>query len=306
VRALVTGADGFVGGWLVAHLSSLGDDVWELVGRGSHKKAHSRLSIDVRRPSDVRSALRWARPDVVYHLAGMAFGPDAARDPSAAVAVNVGGTVNLLTGAAAMDYPPIVLVAGSAEVYGRPRSLLPIAEDAPIAPTSLYGASKAASELFARAFHDANGVPVVLCRAFNHIGPGQRREFVVSSFAHQLATFSESGFPPVLNVGNLNVVRDFTDVRDVVRAYRLLVVGRHFGEPFNVASGHGTAVGDVARKLVAISGVDAEIVVDPSRVRPNEASMIVGDPSKLMARTGWSPRIPLDQTLRDIWRHVVS
>lgn len=300
MRTLVTGADGFVGRWLVAHLSDSGDEVWQLVGHAADLGDRS-ATADVRNLGSVRNALVWARPEAIYHLAGMAFGPDATRNPSTGLSVNVGGTLNVLTAASAMTPVPIILVAGSAEVYGAPPSAAPVTEDDPVAPTNLYGASKAAAEVFALTMHRSGRVRAITPRAFNHIGPGQRPDFVVSSFASQLAAVAHGTAEPVLRVGNLDAVRDFTDVRDVVRAYRLLVTGAHTGIPINIASGRGVMIRHILAELLEISGMQVEIVVDPARIRANDVPVVIGSHARLTAATGWQPTLDLRHTLEETW-----
>lgn len=302
MKALVIGADGFVGRHLVEHLKETGDTVIE--GVGPHGEAtESRHPLDVRDGAAVEGLIGRARPDAVYHLAAVAYGPDASRDLSTAVAVTVGGTANVLASAAACESQPIVLVTGSSEVYGAPGAET-IDEAAPTKPTSLYGATKLAQETIALTFGSTHRMDVIVTRSFNHIGPGQRDSFAVASFAAQLRSMEAGATPPILRVGNLEPLRDFTDVRDVVRAYRLLVDGRHAGEPVNVASGQGHSMREVVDKLVSISGLDVTVEVDPDRVRAGDPPRIVGDASRLRELTGWGPAIPLDRTLGDIWNDL--
>lgn len=301
MRALVTGADGFVGRWLVRHLESAGDQVWCAVGPDETGQENERTrAIDVRQSDDLDALCQWARPDAIYHLAGVAFGPDAQRATAHAVDVNVRGTVNVLETARALSTKPVVLVSGSADVYGDPQDSSPLTESDPVAPAHLYGGSKAAQEAIALSYHRAGLLDVVVTRSFNHIGPGQRDVFVVASLAGQLAAVA-AGAAPVVRVGNLPAERDFTDVRDVVRAYRILVAGGHAGQPLNVASGHATSIDRVLQLLIEISGLDVEVEVDPARLRTSDTAKVVGDASRLTALTGWRPEIPLETTLRDVW-----
>lgn len=303
MRALVTGADGFVGRWLIRHLEQHGDEVWRLTGRGG-AEAHS-ASHDIRDPTAVRTFVAEASPEAVYHLAAVAYGPDARRDIDAAVRVTVGGTENLLDACARLAHPPLVLVVSSAEVYGASSDRDLVETDA-VGPLNPYGATKLAQEAVGLAYHLAGAVEVAIVRAFNHIGPGQRSEFVVPAFAMQLAAIVAARQPPTLEVGNLDAVRDFTDVRDVVAAYRLIVHERCIGRPLNVASGAGIRIGDLLERLIRISGADVSIVQDPSRMRPNETQRIVGDAGVLRQLTGWQPHVKLDDTLRDVWEDALS
>ena len=299
MKALVTGADGFVGGHLVSHLREVGDAVVEAVGPHADA-APGRHPVDVRDRAALAELVSTASPQAIYHLAAVAYGPDASSDLAAAVAITVGGTVNALEAAATLEPAPVVLIPGSAEVYGAPDVEL-ISEQTPLRPVNLYGATKVAQEVIALAFGRVHGVPVVATRSFNHIGAGQRDSFAVASFARQLRLIELGRLEPKLRVGNTSVVRDFSDVRDVVRAYRSLVSGGHGDEPINVASGRGVSIGGVVDRLIAISGLDVSVEVDPARVRANDPPRIVGDPARLQELTGWSATIPLDATLAAVW-----
>jgi GDP-4-dehydro-6-deoxy-D-mannose reductase len=304
VKALVTGADGFVGRWLVEHLEASGDEVWLAPGGRSDGGPRRRV-VDLTDRSSVDALVEWAEPEAIYHLAAVAFGPDATSDIGHAVDVTVRGTAFLLDAAARLATPPRVLIPSSSEVYGRVGPG-PVRESHPLEPVSPYGATKVAQESIALAFMRSRGVPVAVARAFNHIGPGQRPSFVVPSFAAQLAHIARDADDPVIRVGNLGAERDFTDVRDVVRAYRLLVVGGHHGQPINVASGSATRVRDLLEALIETSGVDVTVEVDPSRLRAIDVPSVVGDAELLTNLTGWRPAIALSQTLADIWDDAVQ
>lgn len=299
MRALVLGADGFVGTHLVKHLRDSGDSVVEAVGPGAAGAA-DRESVDVRDSVAVGALMRRWRPEAIYHLPAVAFGPDAAADLGLAVDVTVRGTAVLLEAAAEVGSASVVLVTGSSEVYGAP-DLERITEDTRLRPVNLYGATKAAQEVIALTFSRARGLPVVVTRAFNHIGRGQRDSFVIPSFARQLRQIQRGDAAPTIRVGNLSPIRDFSDVRDVVRAYRLLVAGEHSGDAVNVASGAGASIQQMLDGLVAISGVSVSIEVDAERVRKNDPPRLVGDPSRLHKLTGWVPAFTLQQALAEVW-----
>jgi len=305
VKALVTGADGFVGRWLVEHLQRSGDEVWEAPGHG--ESTHSRRrALDVTDAGAVEAVMAWARPDVIYHLAAVAAGPDTAKDIGRAVDVTVRGTAHVLASATRLDAPPSVLIPSSGEVYGS-AGAEPIDEIAAPEPVSLYGATKLAQEAIGLAFHRSGRLRVAVARAFNHIGPGQRDAFVVASLALQLAQGRESSQRPVrIQVGNLTARRDFTDVRDVVRAYRLIMAGGHFGIPLNVASGRALGIGEVLDRLVDASGLDVEVSEDPSRMRTVDVPVVHGSSARLRSLTGWEPQIALDDTLRDVWTDALE
>lgn len=299
MKALVIGADGFVGRHLCPHLRDAGDEVIEIIGPHLAPLGDA-TPLDVRDAEAVAQAVRSARPDAVYHLAAVAFGPDASADVRVAMAIAVEGTINVLEATSALDPAPVVLVTGSAEVYGAPE-LDRIGEETPTRPVNLYGATKLAQEALALAWAQAREAPVVVTRAFNHIGPGQRDTFAIPSFARQLAEIAAGRCEPRLAVGNLSPVRDFTDVRDVVAAYRLLVAGGHTGEPINVASGRGVAIGEVLETLIAVSGLEVSVERDPAHARRLDPPRVVGDPTRLQMLTGWVPRFGLAETLTDVW-----
>lgn len=303
MRALVTGADGFVGRWLIHHLEQNGDEVWRLTGRGATDARSAAL--DIRDSTAVRAFTSEANPEVVYHLAAVAYGPDARRDIDTAIRVTVGGTENMLDACARLAHPPLVVVVSSAEVYG-PSPDRDLVETDAVGPLNPYGATKLAQEHIGLAYHLAGALEVAIVRAFNHIGPGQRSEFVVPAFAMQLAAIAAGQQPPALEVGNLDAIRDFTDVRDVVAAYRLIVRERCTGRPLNVASGVGIRIGDLLDRLIGLSGAEVRIVQDPSRMRPNETQRVVGDSGVLRQLTGWKPQVKLDDTLRDVWADALG
>lgn len=300
MKALVTGAGGFVGRHLVAHLRAEGDEVQEAIGPHA-EGSKNRMPVDVRDAAAVNRLLESTAPDAIYHLAAVAYGPDASADLPGALAVTVAGTANILEAAASLKQRPIVLVSGSAEVYGAPE-LDRIPEETPLRPVNAYGATKVAQEAVALGFARSRGVPVIATRSFNHIGPGQRDTFVMPAFARQLAEMTAGRRGPTIHVGNLDPVRDFSDVEDVVAAYRRLVLVGHTGEAVNVASGEGVSVGELLSRLIELSGLRVEIRVDPARVRRHDPRRIVGDPSRLHRLTGWRPHRGLEDTLGAIWQ----
>lgn len=299
MRALIVGADGFVGRHLAAHLRNQGDTVLEGIGPNG-APGPDRQRLDVTDVASLDAALEWAAPDAIYHLAAVAYGPDAAADIPLALAVTVVGTANLLSAVQRRTPDAHVLVTGSSEVYGDP-GLRTIAETVPLEPINLYGATKVAQESVALAFGRSRSLAVTVTRAFNHVGPGQRESFAVPSFARQLRMIELGRAPEELRVGNLAPVRDFSDVRDVVRAYRSLVTGGHAGLAVNVASEQGVSIGDVLQQLIALSGLKVTVTVDPARVRAADPARIVGNPGLLRQLTGWRPNIPLERTLTDVW-----
>jgi len=289
VRALVTGARGFVGSWLTAHLVESGDDVVGI----DHE-------VEITDGEAVRNAVMEAAPDVVYHLAALTSVGRSWIDPSEVLQVNAIGTLYVLEAARACPHPPRVLLTSSAEVYGAvPEELLPVTEDAPLAPVTPYAASKVAAEYLGVQAHLAYGLPVLRMRPFNHVGPGQSTAFVVSALAQRIVEARRSGADSIVT-GNLTARRDLTDVRDVVRAYRLLAERGVAGEVYNVCSGRDIAIAEVAKQLQGLAGVDLEFELDPALARPVDVPVVRGDFAKLREATGWEPHLSLERTLRDV------
>ncbi len=294
MRVLVTGSRGFVAGWLLPHLESRGDVV---VGLDSE--------VDVTDAAALADAVTRAAPEGICHLAAQASVHDSWVDPATTFAVNAVGTVNLLQAALACRRRPRVLLVSSSEVYGRvDAESLPVREDHPFAPASPYAASKAAAELAGLQAWLGSSLEVVRARPFNHTGPGQRPDFVVPALAQQVAEAVRRGVG-TLRTGNLAARRDITDVRDVVRAYRDLLVAGAPGEVYNVCRGESVAIEQVARRLLELAGVDIPIVADAQRMRPADLPEMRGDPARLHGATGWVPEIPLDVTLGDVLDHWV-
>jgi GDP-4-dehydro-6-deoxy-D-mannose reductase len=294
MRVFITGGHGFVGRWLREHLAKEGDDVI------------APLELEITDEDDVASALKAAQPDAIYHLAALTHVGQSWQQPDETFRVNAVGTLRTLEAVRRVSPSARVLVVGSAEVYGHVTpDQLPVGETAPVRPVSPYAASKAAAEIVALQAHLGHGLDVVQVRSFNHVGPGQSPDFVVSALARRVAEAAASGSRSI-RVGNLEPRRDFTDVRDVVRAYRLLVEKGTAGEIYNVCSGHDVSVGELANRLARLAGVELELVPDPELVRPVDVPVLRGDPAKLVAATGWRPQLSLDQTLQDILELATS
>jgi GDP-4-dehydro-6-deoxy-D-mannose reductase len=291
MRALVTGGRGFVGRHLVEHLTSCGDSVTVL--------DHADGGGDITDAASALAAVTEASPEVVYHLAGWADVGASWRDPQGALVLNAIGTLNVLEASRRAGADRVVCVA-SAEVYGVVAEAdLPLDEQAPLRPTSPYAASKVAAEALAHQAYLGHGLGVLRVRPFNHVGPGQSEQFVAPALAGRIARAERDG-ADVVPVGNLTPRRDLTDVRDVVRAYRLLALKGDPGEVYNVCSGRDVAIQELADRLLAMADRPLELVPDPELVRPVDLPVLRGDPSRLQAATGWQPEIPLDQTLHDL------
>jgi GDP-4-dehydro-6-deoxy-D-mannose reductase len=301
---LITGATGFAGGHLLDRLVGQGKKVhaWGHTNlRQDNSETVSWTAVDMLDRAAVRTALAIARPSVIYHCAGLADVHDAWRAPARALRVNVLGTHNLLEAARDLGLSCGVLVTGSAEVY-RP-SETALCEDDPIGPTNPYGVSKLAQELTAA---DA-ALPAWLVRPFKHAGPRQSPAYVTSAFAQQIAEIEAARREPVVRVGNLDAQRDITDVRDTVRAYQAIAEAGRPGRPYNVCSGRAYSMRSLLDILLSLARVKVRVEVDPARLRPSDNPVIVGSHARLTADTGWTPVIPIEQTLADLldyWRRA--
>ncbi len=304
MRALVTGASGFVGPYLVERLRAAGHDV--VPAGGPHETDAALLPIDLADPQSLNAAFDLAHPTVVFHLAAQSFVPRALEDPLETYEANVVGTARVLQAlrewSERTGEQPRLVFASSAEVYGPRRDTSSgIAETAPLNPANPYAASKAAAEAIVLGEAQSFGVDAVIARAFNHIGPGQSDRFVVPSFAAQLARIAEGG-EPVLLVGNLEAKRDFLDVRDVVDAYIALAEHGEKGQAYNVSSGGATSIREILAELIRIAHVPVEVREDPARMRPADVPILYGNSEKLRSATGWMPRITLRHSLQDIYK----
>jgi GDP-4-dehydro-6-deoxy-D-mannose reductase len=317
VRVLITGIEGFVGGHLGRRLAEEGHEVW---GTSLHEPPGEEprwLRCDVRRGEEVRQALARSAAEAVIHLAARSFVPESHADPLSTFEVNVVGTLNVLEAVRRAGLVGPVLLIGTSEIYGGSnagesaggggggaRTNARLREDMPVRPVSPYGSSKAAAELLGAQYARSYGLRVVLTRSFAHTGPGQDPRFVFPSFARQLVEIQRAGGRGAIRVGNLAPVRDVLDVRDVVRAYALLLDRADGGAILNVCSGQGFSIGEYLDELIEIAGVDVEIVPDAERIRKVESDRLVGDPGKLFA-LGWEPAVSKHEMLTDLlsyWR----
>jgi GDP-4-dehydro-6-deoxy-D-mannose reductase len=304
-RALITGASGFTGRWLARACAEAGDAVIGVGrpgGAGSADGGFELVELDLRDGDGVRELFRARAPEIVYHLAALSSVGHSWENPARTMEENVASATNVLE-ALRFEAPGARVVwVSSCEVYGSPSSL-PIPEDAPLAPANPYAVSKVAGEQLATLYADAYGLDVVRVRPFSHTGPGQQSRFIVSSLARQAAEARLAGDDPIeLVTGNADTRRDFTDVRDVVRAYRLLAAADGLrGAVFNVASGRSVSAADHVRLLASLlSPIAVEHIVDPARVRAHEVMDLRGDATRLHQATGWEPRIPFRQTVADM------
>jgi GDP-4-dehydro-6-deoxy-D-mannose reductase len=285
-RALITGASGFAGRHLAAACAAGGDELVE---------SPPAQRIDLRDAAGARELVARARPDVVYHLAAQAHVARSWDDREGTLLGNVAMTLNVLEGVRAHAPDAVVVLVGTGEVYGPPDEL-PTREDAPLRPQNPYAVSKASADLLGAMYADAHGLRIVRARPFNHSGPGQEPSYAIANFARQVA--AADGDTVKVVIGNPDTRRDYTDVRDVVRAYRLLAAR---GEPgaFNVCSGVSRSARELLAALGQVAGVEVTFEVDPARVRAHEVMEIRGSAQRLREATGWEPEIPFERTLAD-------
>lgn len=301
MRALVTGADGFVGLHLCAELEARGVEV--VAGARPLDGMRGDVPIELGDCEQLRRVIREIQVDVVYHLAAQAFVPRATADPLETYETNILGTARLVEAIRLLPEGtrPRLLFTSSGEVYGaHARAELPIGEGALPMPATPYAASKLAGEAIVLSSAKTYGFPAVVTRSFNHIGPGQSDRFVVAGFARRLAAIAAGG-NPLFPVGDLSTQRDFLDVRDAVRAYADLGERGVDGELYNVCSGVPTRIQDILRQLVMAARAGVEIREDPALMRPADVPVIYGDNRKLKAATGWEPRFTLARSLRDVY-----
>jgi GDP-4-dehydro-6-deoxy-D-mannose reductase len=315
MKALVTGINGFVGGHLAEYLLALGDwEVWGIARQPELALPQLRGSVrlisgDLAAPEIIASALRACQPDVVFHLAGQANVHRSFEQPAATLHTNIFAELHLFQALIALGQHPVVLVAGSNEIYGQVRADdLPIDEDTPLRPVSPYAVSKATQDLLAFQYYASHRLHAVRLRPFNHIGPRQDESFVASAFAAQIARIEQGQQPAILRVGNLSAERDFTDVRDMVRAYVLAATHGEPGAAYNIGSGHAVSIRWLLDTLIRQSTTHIAVEVDQARMRPADVPRVVSNSDRFRAHTGWEPRIALERTLADIleyWRSVM-
>lgn len=266
--------------------------------------AHVTGGIDICNKPALLAYLTENVPDTVLHLAALSFVPDSFKAPEKTFEVNFLGTLHLLEALAESGFRGRFLFVGTGDAYGLVQvGSLPIREVQPLRPRNPYAVSKVAAEALCYQWSQTGPFEVVMARPFNHIGAGQTPTFAISDFARQIAEIGAGKRPPVLQVGNIDVTRDFTDVGDVLRAYELLLARGHNGEIYNVCSGVERSVRSLVERLLEISGVKAEITNDPSRFRPSDQPRVCGSHEKLSQHTGWQPAVPLDETLLNLYRY---
>jgi GDP-4-dehydro-6-deoxy-D-mannose reductase len=312
MRVLITGFTGFVGSHLADYLVARGDAEVFGVHRWRSRLENvehlgdrvRRVECDMRDAAAVRRVLRDVRPDRIFHLAAQSYVPTSWLTPGETLGGNVLGQVNLFEAIRDLDLTPQVHIAGSSEEYGLvlPHEV-PIREESPLRPLSPYAVSKVAQDLLAYQYWKSYRLHVVRTRGFNHTGPRRGEVFVSSNFARQVAEIEKGHREPVVRVGNLDSIRDFTDVRDMVRAYWLALERGEAGEVYNICSGRGYSARQVLDILLDLANVKVEVREDPVRMRPSDVPLLVGDGSKFRSVTGWEPTIPFEVTLKDLLEH---
>lgn len=307
-RALITGAAGFAGQHLISEL--LSNTNWEVIGL-TRKAIASQPGVrhvvcDLLNEELVSRNIAHYRPDVVFHLAAQSYVPKAIASPADTIINNTVGQINLLEAIRAADIEPTVLIVGSSEAYGfvEPHEM-PVTEAQAFRPGNPYAVSKVTQDVLGYQYFRTHGMKIVRVRPFNHFGPGQSERFVLSSFARQVAQVEAGLVEPTVLTGDLSSRRDFSDVRDIVRAYRLAVERGEPGEVYNLCSGQAFEVGDLLNKLLDLATVPVTVKQDPSRMRPSDVPVIVGDFSRFAHASGWNPEYSIDESLKDTlnyWR----
>ncbi len=311
MKALIVGAAGFVGNYLIAqcrdhcgfkvHVTKMPQETLREGCDGVH-------DLNLLDPEATFQLLEHLRPDYIFHLAAQSSVALSWKNPGLTIDVNVKGSVNLLDAIRRLDYSPRTLLIGSGEEYGHIRpNESPINEENCPRPGNIYAATKVCQNMIAKIYTDAYHMNNIMVRAFNHIGPNQAPLFVVADFCRQVALIEQGKQEPVIRVGNLSAMRDFTDVRDVVKAYTLLIQHGTPGETYNVGSGKAVPIQYILDQILNLSTVPITIETDPAKLRPVDVPIIEADTKKIREATGWTPQIPLMQTLNETleyWRQA--
>lgn len=306
-KALIIGVCGFVGDYLVKQLeknyqvfgTKLKNEVW-------NNKVVPVFDIDILDKDNIETVLTKLRPDHIYHLAAQSSVALSWKNPLLTIDVNIIGSLNLMEAVRNLDYSPRILMIGSGEEYGYIKeNELPIKEENPLRPGNIYAATKASQNMNANIYSKAYGLDVLMARAFNHIGPKQSDVFVVSDFCKQVAMIEAGYSDPIIYVGNILVKRDFTDVRDVVNAYELLMLYGEKSETYNIGSGKSVAIEEILKIILSLSEIKIDISPLRDKIRPSDVPIIVADCTKIKEKTGWIPKIELEKSIKDTldyWR----
>ena len=311
MRTLITGVAGFVGRHLANELSQDPDEELngaDHVALGDEEILHCHLKshrpLDVTNFEQVRGCVLESKPDRIVHLAAQSSGSESIHKPAETFRVNALGALNVVEVARTEARDAVILLVGSADIYGTGAPGQKLREDAPMRLKNAYALSKAAQDSLGELYAQSYGLRVIRTRTFSHTGPGQNPRFALAGWADQLARIHAGLMAAEIKVGNLEGVRDYGDVRDVVRAYRLLLERGAHGEAYNVCTGHGHIMRHLLDLLCSIAGFRPTIVQDPTRVRERDSDFLVGDPGRVQARTGWKPEIRIEKTLEDLYREA--
>jgi GDP-4-dehydro-6-deoxy-D-mannose reductase len=315
-KALITGITGFVGSHLAEYLVGIGVEVHGTIRWRSRTEniEHIRnvihlIDTDIKDAHSIQNAIEEVQPDYIFHLAAQSFVPTSWHAPAETLITNIIGNANLLEAVRTSNCDPVIQIAGSSEEYGlvHPNEV-PIKETNLLRPMSPYGVSKVAQDLLSRQYYMSYGLKVVVTRAFNHTGPRRGDVFVTSNFAKQVAEIEKGLKERVIYVGNLHAQRDFSDVRDIVRAYWLAANKCEYGEVYNVCSEKARTIQSVLDLLLGMTDKNIEVKQDSSRMRPSDVEILQGDCSKFREKTGWKPEIPFERTMQDLleyWREKI-
>ncbi|MDD5530269.1 MAG: GDP-mannose 4,6-dehydratase [bacterium] len=314
MKVLVTGVTGFVGSWLVDYLLTMpGIEVFGIKRWRSRTENiehfENKITLyecNLKDSTSVRDTIELIKPERIFHLAAQSFVPSSWNAPSETLEGNILGELNIFEAVKKIGLDPLIHIVGSSEEYGLiyPNEI-PVKETNLLRPLSPYAVSKVTQDMLAYQYFMSYKLRAIRTRAFNHTGPRRPPNFVCSEIAYQIVQIEKGTKPPVIYVGNTDSIRDFTDVRDIVKAYWLALEKGIPGDVYNICSGKGQKIKDVISTLIDISGVKVEIQQDPARLRPSDVPILIGDATKFKKLTGWEPLIPFEQTLKDIldfWR----
>lgn len=317
MRVLITGITGFVGSHFIEYLlNKKGIEIYGIVRWRSDTKNISHIKekvklfeADIRDFLSVKSMIAKVKPDKIFHLAAQSFVGSSFHAPQETLTTNIIGELNIFEAVKSLKINPFIQIAGSSEEYGLVhKNEVPIKETNPLRPLSPYAVSKVAQDMLGYQYFKSYGLNIVITRAFNHTGPRRGEPFVSSNFSKQIAMIEKGKQEPVIYVGNLDAIRDFNDVRDIVRAYWLSLEKCKPGEAYNISSGKGYKIKDVLNILLSLTKIKVKIKQDPERMRPSDVPILVGDSTKFRKATGWKPQIPFEKTLEDLldfWRENV-
>lgn len=310
MKSLIIGGAGFVGEYLAKHLAALGQEVFvtKIPAQQTAPAGTAVYDLDILEQDRILEVLQEIQPDAVFHLAAQSSVAVSWSNPQMTADINIKGSINLLEALRRYEKHPRVLLVGSGEEYGQIRlQETPVCEENPLRPGNLYAVTKACQNMVGRIYAQAYGMDLIMVRPFNHIGPNQSPVFVAADFCRQAAQIEMGKKEPVIRVGNLSARRDFTDVRDVVRAYALLAEKGLSGETYNIGSGHAVAIREILTMILEQSAAQIRVEVDEKKLRPVDVPVMEADISKLQEATGWEPQIRLEQTVGDMleyWRGV--